>query len=111
MPQQGGEHARLVYSVIRGTSRQAEAAYVKRSWLRCADEYGLDPDSNAPPAVISRQELNERRERAADLVAFADVEIEHLHRQFAGSGHAIILTDLDAVLLSYWGDATFMGAA
>jgi len=112
MPQQGGEHARLVYSVIRGTSRQAEAPqYVKRSWLRCADEYGLSPDSNAPPPVVSRQELIARKDRAADLVAFADAEIEHLHRQLAGSGHSIILTDLDGVLLSYWGDASFMGAA
>ena len=111
MPQQGGEHARLVYSVIRGTSRQAEAPHVKRSWLRCVDEYRLDPDSNALPAVVSRQELIARKERSADLVAFADAEIEHLHRQFAGSGHSIILTDLDGVLLSFWGDAIFMGAA
>src|SRR5689334_4510539 len=112
MPQQGGDHARLVYSVIRGTSRQAEAPqFVKRSWLRCVDEYGLSPDSNAAPEVVSRQELIARKDRAADLVAFADAEIEHLHRQLAGSGHSIILTDLDGVLLSYWGDASFMGAA
>ena len=111
MPQQGGEHARLVYSVIRGTSRHAEAAHIKRSWLRCVDEYGLDPDSNVLPAVVSRQELIARKERAADLVAFADAEIEHLHRQLAGSGHSILLTDVDGVLLSFWGDATFMGAA
>src|SRR5437016_759379 len=111
MPQ-GGEHARLVDSVIRGTSRQTEGPqHVKRSWLRCADEYGLSPDSKAPPAVVSRQELIVRKERSADLVAFADAEIEHLHRQLAGSGHSIILTDLDGVLLSYWGDASFMGAA
>src|SRR4051812_3825878 len=111
MPQHGGEHARLVDSVIRGTSRHAEAPqHVKRSWLRCA-EYGLSPDSKAPPAVVSRHELIVRKERAADLVAFADGEIEHLHRQLAGSGHSIILTDLDGVLLSYWGDASFMGAA
>ena len=111
MPQQGGEHARLVYSVIRGTSRQAEAAHVKRSWLRCVDEYGLDPDSNVLPPIVSRQELIARKARAADLVAFADAEIEHLHRQLAGSGHTIILTDVDGVLLSFWGDTTFMGAA
>jgi transcriptional regulator of acetoin/glycerol metabolism len=111
MPQQGGEHARLVYSVIRGTSRHAEAAHIKRSWLRCVDEYGLDPDSNVLPAVVSRQDLIARKERAADLVAFADAEIEHLHRQLAGSGHSILLTDVDGVLLSFWGDATFMAAA
>jgi transcriptional regulator of acetoin/glycerol metabolism len=112
MPQPSGEHSRLVYAVIRGSSRPAAAPqYVKRSWLRCVDEYGLDPDSYKLPAVVSRQELSERKERHADLVAFADAEISHLHRQLAGSGHSIILTDRDAVVLSYYGDASFMGAA
>jgi transcriptional regulator of acetoin/glycerol metabolism len=112
MPQLSGDHSRLVYSVIRGGPRQAEAPqHVKRSWLRCVDEYGLDPDSHKLPTVVSRQELLARKERSADLVAFADAEIAHLHRQLAGSGHSIILTDRDAVVLSYYGDATFMGAA
>jgi len=99
MPQQGGDHSRLVYSVIRGTSRQAEAPqHVKRSWLRCIDEYGLDPDSNAPPAVVSRQELIARKEQSLDLVSFADAEMARLHRQLDGSGHSIVLADRDAVV-------------
>jgi transcriptional regulator of acetoin/glycerol metabolism len=98
MPQLSGEHSRLVYSVIRGSSRHAEAPeYVKRSWQRCIDEYGLDPESHKLPVVVSRQELIARKERNSDLVAFADAEISHLHRQLAGSGHSILLTDRDAV--------------
>src|SRR2546425_8441909 len=31
--------------------------YVKRSWLRCLNEYGLNPDSGADPVVVSRQDL------------------------------------------------------
>jgi sigma-54 dependent transcriptional regulator, acetoin dehydrogenase operon transcriptional activator AcoR len=112
MPQTSGDHSRLVYSVIRGGARRAEGPeYVKRSWLRCVDEYGLDPESRKLPTVVSRQELITRKERHSDLVAFADAEISHLHRQLAGSGHSILLTDLDAVVLSYYGDASFMGAA
>src|SRR5712691_3624381 len=112
MLQPSGNHARLVYSVIRGTSRDAGAPeYVKRSWLRCLDEYGLDPESNAQPAVLSRQELMVRKEQSLELVAFADAEMAHLYRQLAGSGHSIILTDRDGVLLSYYGDPSFKGAA
>src|SRR5205807_2349355 len=112
MLQPNGNHARFVYSVIRGTSRDAGAPeHVKRSWLRCLDEYGLDPESNAPPAVLSRQELMARKEQSLELVAFADAEMAHLYRQLAGSGHSIILTDRDGVLLSYYGDPTFKGAA
>ena len=112
MLQPNGNHARLVYSVIRGTSRDAGAPeYVKRSWLRCLDEYGLNPESNAQPAVLSRQELMVRKEQSLELVAFADAEMAHLYRQLAGSGHSIILTDRDGVLLSYYGDPSFKGAA
>jgi transcriptional regulator of acetoin/glycerol metabolism len=112
MLQPNGNHARLVYSVLRGTSRDAGAPeHVRRSWLRCLDEYGLDPESNAQPAVVSRQELMVRKEQNLELVSFADAEMAHLYGQLAGSGHSIILTDRDGVLLSYYGDPSFKGAA
>jgi transcriptional regulator of acetoin/glycerol metabolism len=107
-----GNHARLVHSVTRGTSRNASAPeHVKRSWLRCLDEYGLDPESGGEPAVVSQQELAARKEQSLELLSFADTEMAHLHRQLAGSGHSIILTDRDGVLLSYYGDPAFRHAA
>jgi sigma-54 dependent transcriptional regulator, acetoin dehydrogenase operon transcriptional activator AcoR len=110
--QPNGNHARLVYSVVRGTASHAGAPeHVKRSWLRCLEEYGLDPQSNAQPVVVPRQELLVRKERSLELVSFADAEMAHLYRQLAGSGHSIILTDRDGVLLSYYGDPSFKGAA
>jgi transcriptional regulator of acetoin/glycerol metabolism len=107
-----GSHARLVHSVIRGTSPSANAPeHVMRSWLRCVDEYGLDPESSAQPAVLSQQEFVARKEQSLELMSFADTELAHLHRQLAGSGHSIILTDRDGVLLSYYGDPSFRHAA
>src|SRR3954465_11466294 len=107
-----GNHARLVHSVTRGTSRTASAPeHVKRSWLRCLDEYGLDPESGGEPAVLSHQELLARKEQSLELLSFADTEMAHLHRQLAGSGHSIILTDRDGVLLSHYGDPSFRHAA
>ena len=107
-----GNHSRFVYSVIRGTSRDAVAPeHVKRSWLRCVEEYGLDPESNAQAAVVPREELLVRKEQVLELVSFADAEMAHLYRQLAGSGHSIILTDRDGILLSYYGDPSFKGAA
>jgi transcriptional regulator of acetoin/glycerol metabolism len=114
MLQPVGTHARFIYSVVRGASRdegKGAPEFVKRSWLRCLDEYGLDPNSNAEPVVVSRQELLVRKEQNLELVSFADPEMQHLYRQLAGSGHSIILTDSDGVLLSYYGDPSFKGAA
>jgi sigma-54 dependent transcriptional regulator, acetoin dehydrogenase operon transcriptional activator AcoR len=110
--QPSGSHARLVHSVIRGTSRNANAPeHVTRSWQRCLDEYGLDPESSGLPAVVSHQELMARKEQSLELVSFADIEMAHLQHQLAGSGHSIILTDRDGVLLSYYGDPSFKHAA
>ncbi len=114
MLQPTGSHARFIYSIIRGTSRDEGSGapdYVKRSWLRCLDEYGLDPDSNAEPVVVSRQELLARKQLSGELVSFADAEMANLYQQLAGSGYSIILTDHDGVLLSYYGDPSFRHAA
>ena len=98
--------------MVRGTSgRAGTPEHVKRSWLRCLDEYGLDPQSNAQPVVVPRQELMLRKEQRFELVSFADAEMAHLYRQLAGSGHSIILTDRDGVMLSYYGDPSFKSAA
>lgn len=105
-------HARLVHSVIRGRACHTNAPeHVMRSWRRCLDEYGLEPDSDAQPPVVAQQELMVRKERNLELVSFADTEMAWLYRQLAGSGHSIILTDRDGVLLSYYGDPNFKGAA
>ena len=114
MLQPVGTHARFIHSVIRGAScdeSKSAPEFVKRSWLRCLEEYGLDPNSNAEPVVVSRQEFLVRKEQNLELVSFADAELAHLYRQLAGSGHSIILTDRDGVLLSYYGDPSFKGAA
>ena len=109
-----GTRVRSIDSVVRGMSRNegpSAPEYVKRSWLRCLNEYGLDPDSRADPVVVSRQDLLARKEQNLELVSFADVEMANLYQQLAGSGYSIILTDRDGVLLSYHGDPSFKRAA
>src|SRR5438094_1499322 len=109
-----GTRVHSIDSVLRGTSRNGGPGapeYVKRSWLRCLNEYRLDPDSGADPVVVSRQDLLARKEQNLELVSFADVEMANLYQQLAGSGHSIILTDRDGVLLSYYGDPSFKRAA
>src|SRR3989449_1328061 len=75
MPQPDGHHARLVYSVIRGASPDAATPeHVRRSWKRCVDEYGLDPESKAQPVLVSHQELLVRKEQNLELVSLADAD-------------------------------------
>ena len=124
------EHVKRVRSVVHGRlesyhaagstisqGTEREPAYpgginrITQSWIRCLNEYELDPGACTEPEVVSTSELKDRQERLADLQAVAKVEMANLYQQLAGSGYAIILTDRDGVLLNYFGDPAFTHAA
>jgi transcriptional regulator of acetoin/glycerol metabolism len=120
------EHVKRVHSVARGRleSRYASGLVsnskpnlpgplnrITQSWIRCLNDYKLDPGACTEPEVVSSAELQERQERVADLQAVAKVEMANLYQQLADSGYAIILTDRDGVLLNYFGDPAFTHAA
>jgi transcriptional regulator of acetoin/glycerol metabolism len=84
---------------------------IARSWIRCLQEYKLDPGACNDPEVVSSADLRQRQEQLADIQAVAKVEMANLYQQLAGSGYAIILTDHDGVLLNYFGDPAFTHAA
>ena len=108
------EHVKRVHSVVHdriGAARIGFGNRITRSWIRCLNEYQLNPDSCADPEVVAASELQERQERLAEVQAVAKVEMAHLYQQLAGSGYAIMLTDRDGVLLNYFGDPAFTHAA
>jgi transcriptional regulator of acetoin/glycerol metabolism len=102
-------HARHIYSVIRsGLSHEATGVVgrVTRSWSRCVNEYGLDPTDPREPEPVSPAELSDRQARLGNLLTFAHPELASLAQQIARSGYAIVLTDGDGVVLSYFGEPT-----
>jgi transcriptional regulator of acetoin/glycerol metabolism len=114
MPNFAVEHVNRVRSVVQsrhGPDRIGTANRITQSWIRCLDEYRLDPGTCAEPEVVSAAELQERQERLADVQAVAKVEMANLYQQLAGSGYAIMLTDREGVLLNYFGDPAFTHAA
>ncbi|MES9862703.1 MAG: sigma-54-dependent Fis family transcriptional regulator [Candidatus Thiodiazotropha sp. LLP2] len=82
-----------------------------RSWYRCRDEHGLDPGAIPDPVIIDRQDLRERLQQYKRMLNIARVEMTDLYQQLAGSGHAIMLTDKDGILLNFIGDPQFTDAA
>jgi len=114
MPNFAVEHVNRVRSVVQsrnGSGRIGAASRITESWIRCLDEYRLDPGTCAEPEVVPAAELRERQERLADVQAVAKVEMANLYQQLAGSGYAIMLTDREGVLLNYFGDPAFTHAA
>ncbi|MES9991352.1 MAG: sigma-54-dependent Fis family transcriptional regulator [Candidatus Thiodiazotropha sp.] len=82
-----------------------------RSWRRCRDEHGLDPGMSPDPVIIDRDDLRQRLNTYERLLDIARVEMTDLYQQLAGSGHAIMLTDKDGILLNFIGDPQFTDAA
>lgn len=109
----GRSHGGLVADAVRGgdTSSSAINNQILRSWKRCLEDYALDPEHKPEANVVDRSELQDRQERFCDLVSIARNEMTNLYQQVAGSGHAILLTDADGVVLNYVGDPMFTGTA
>lgn len=96
-------HVRHVISAARSLAQSpgpaAELA-VTRSWLRCLDDYKLDPATLAAPCVVEHSRVLDGRERLRQVLGVADGEMNDLHRQLGGAGHAVLLTDASGVILS-----------
>lgn len=108
------DHIRRMHSVIESRVKLGGVTtgnQIVQSWLRCLNDYHLDPENCDDPVIIGAAELQEREHSIADVQQVAKVEMANLYQQLAGSGYAIMLTDADGVLLNFFGDPAFTHAA
>jgi transcriptional regulator of acetoin/glycerol metabolism len=92
------EVMRVVHSLPRA-GRELPDRTITRSWIRCANDYRLDPARPDAPTIIDTRELEDRREQLADLMQIATAEIDRLYDQISGSGYALLLTDASGIIL------------
>jgi len=105
-------HAQRVLSVAQHKShlgrqnceKQPEIR-ITRSWERCLENYGLDPNSRTAPFIVERAELADCQDRVHELLGdVIQTEMEQLYQRIVGSGYSLILTNSDGVILNYVGD-------
>lgn len=89
---------RIVHSLPR-PGRELPDRTIARSWVRCANDYRLDPARPDAPNVIDTRALADLREQYAHLLRIACSEIDRLYDQISGSGYALLLTDATGVIL------------
>ncbi|WP_054913726.1 sigma-54-dependent Fis family transcriptional regulator [Pseudomonas sp. NBRC 111127] len=94
-------HARQVHTVAHGGAGEGVSdPSIARSWLRCLEDYHLDPTVIEAPVVLEHGRLLESRERLRQVLQIADHEMNSLHQQLSGAGHAVLLTDARGVILN-----------
>lgn len=94
-------HARQVHSVAHGGAGEGGSdPSIARSRLRCLEDYHLDPAVIEAPVVLEHGRLLESRERLHQVLQIADHEMNSLHQQLSGAGHAVLLTDARGVILN-----------
>ena len=65
---------RIVHSLPR-PGRELPDRTIARSWIRCANDYRLDPARPDAPHIIDTRQLANRREQYADLLAIASARV------------------------------------
>jgi len=93
-------HAQQVHTVAHGGAGEGSDPSIARSWLRCLEDYHLDPALIEAPVVLEHGRLLESRERLRQVLQIADHEMNSLHQQLSGAGHAVLLTDARGVILN-----------
>ncbi|WP_273821611.1 sigma-54-dependent Fis family transcriptional regulator [Pseudomonas asplenii] len=96
-------HARQVLTVTQGKALSGGPGSdpsIARSWLRCLEDYHLDPSLSIAPTVLEHGRLLESRERLRQVLQIAGNEMTSLHQQLSGAGHAVLLTDARGVILN-----------
>ncbi|WP_119157337.1 sigma-54-dependent Fis family transcriptional regulator [Caldimonas tepidiphila] len=90
---------RILDVVQRGVRADEISEVVASSWMRCLQDYRLHPDRAPRPPSCPVDELDERRERMADVIECARYEMTTLFQQLADPLSAVVLTDTDGVIL------------
>lgn len=96
-------HAQQVLTVTQGKSHlhgPGSDPSIARSWLRCLEDYHLDPTLTMAPTVLEHGRVLESRERLQQVLQIAGNEMTSLHQQLSGAGHAVLLTDARGVILN-----------
>lgn len=99
-------HIREIERVGMGAVSPRDAPVVK-SWLRCLNDYKLDPTVAQEAYIVPELKLREHREQAEELIRIGRSGLEGLFNQVAGQNYVLLLSDARGVTVDFMGDPTF----
>ena len=80
-----------------------DVGVIHRSWIRCYQDYRLDPAGRCRMRVESSTLLRQRREQHERYLRAARAGMEQLYRHVADLGYVLMLADAEGVTLDFLG--------
>ncbi|SON55692.1 Acetoin catabolism regulatory protein [Hartmannibacter diazotrophicus] len=80
---------------------------VLQSWLRCLNDYRLDPTQAQEAYILPETELKEHRDEAEELIRIGRSAVEGLFRHVQDQAYVLLLSDARGVTVDFMGDPTF----
>ena len=99
-------HVEELASVALGEASRRDSAVVE-SWLRCLNDYRMDPSRAQEAYIVPAHQLREHREQAEELIRIGRSGVETLFRNVADQNYVLLLSDKRGVTVDFMGDPTF----
>ncbi|WP_186400513.1 sigma-54-dependent Fis family transcriptional regulator [Stappia sp. P2PMeth1] len=99
-------HIREIERVAMGGASGRDMPVVQ-SWLRCVNDYRLDPAQAQEAYIVPETTLREHREQAEELIRIGRSGLETLFNQVAEQKYVLLLSDARGVTVEFMGDPTF----
>ena len=99
-------HIREIERVGMGAVSPRDAPVVQ-SWLRCLNDYKLDPTIAQEAYIVPELKLREHREQAEELIRIGRSGLETLFNQIAEQNYVLLLSDARGVTVDFMGYPTF----
>ena len=100
----GAKHIDQVMAVVHGSEAPCAVDAVRRSWIRSAEHFRLDPSSHARPSILTWNELREWRDAEAELVSVARIELDRLYKMVRPTGYVVLLCDRNGLVIEHRGE-------
>ncbi|MDR6433597.1 sigma-54-dependent Fis family transcriptional regulator [Brucella pseudogrignonensis] len=99
-------HIREIERVAMGGASDRDRPVIQ-SWLRCLNDYQLNPARTQEAYIVPDALLREHREQSEELIRIGRTGLEGLFRQVADQNYVLLLSDARGVTVEFMGDPTF----
>ncbi|HEU0195821.1 MAG TPA: sigma-54-dependent Fis family transcriptional regulator [Nevskiaceae bacterium] len=99
-------HVKEIEAVAAGQPSGRDPLVVD-SWMRCVDDYRLNPGRRQPAYIVPVTRLREHQQQAEDLVRISRTALDILYQQVAGYHYILLLSDAAGISIAHYRDPVF----